>query len=680
MSSELTPEEMARVTRQLKNTMMNAALFHLDEIDARTVTVLQQEGLLKKATTPALPEAEATILADRSHASRLPAPDGPLVFVAQAGDPTSRMVYPMADLILRPEPSIRRAAIEHFKHMIGSDKELLTPRSQQAIHENEEAATSEDSEKWRPAAIRLSDVVKDDWLCNAAGVRQSLFMHYEQGIENYLDEILRPSIPSLDTIDLGFWSPSTEAEKIETRVIQIVDASRTPIEAFNAYYTQFGTIPLDARISMSRVVGEWMKHRGAGADLWDALWKWADGIESPLARYHLCQALLCNPSLIKKGSETRLWDALSEIVNTAGPANAELRWAQAWQIRCELAQHYACYLALHLPGANGERIARSAWWFAEKVAGLFVQSSDVLQNVRRGSVIPHLQVTGMLTNCAHPQIEPSRLYCATVSMNSVWSLCILSDLVKGLEALSAANANETQRGQIRQYLTAFLLSSLPLRPRENGECVYAFDRTVLDTASAWCAAEIDTKESEALKSLLEFCRTMQEPDVFNGVAKLAGTGDAIHEAAFSAYLKAMAYTGATPLDTVWQCLEDKEWGKSLLTKGNAFIVVNTVDALVEIERQKNDKWTWTLPHFIADGCEAAPDGSERQSLLFGLVVITSMSTDTVSAIQRLLTGEHRGALAKDVDHWRKRIEDVRNVAPSWIAARFRAITASLHLS
>jgi hypothetical protein len=138
-----------------------------------------------------------------------------------------------------------------------------------------------------------------------------------------------------------------------------------------------------------------------------------------------------------------------------------------------------------------------------------------------------------------------------------------------------------------------------------------------------------------------------------------------------------AYTGEVPLDAVWEWVSGKEWIREVLLTVDLDALGLLLDALHEIQVQHGDKWASHLPHIFAIACEEAIEDSHRREVLFGATVLSSMVSDLVSAIQRLLHARHKQRLQAEVDHWRTQLRELQKLSPPWIAARMRATLASL---
>jgi hypothetical protein len=91
-----------------------------------------------------------------------------------------------------------------------------------------------------------------------------------------------------------------------------------------------------------------------------------------------------------------------------------------------------------------------------------------------------------------------------------------------------------------------------------------------------------------------------------------------------------------------------------------------------------DKWFSHLPHYIAELCEQEED-EERRRVLFLYVIHTSLASDTVSAVRRLLRGDQKAKFVDFVKEYRARAEVMRSDYPPWVAGKLRGLMASMHV-
>src|SRR4051812_41300626 len=112
--SSYSPEELEKGKLALRARLTVHAFHHLTHIHARAGAVLARFGLLDEAPdAQSIPDELLALMTNRSHASRVSAPDGPLLFYLE-GDPPRRLAMPMDVLLLNSTTQGRRAAVAHF--------------------------------------------------------------------------------------------------------------------------------------------------------------------------------------------------------------------------------------------------------------------------------------------------------------------------------------------------------------------------------------------------------------------------------------------------------------------------------------------------------------------------------------------------------------------------------------
>ena len=120
----------------------------------------------------------------------------------------------------------------------------------------------------------------------------------------------------------------------------------------------------------------------------------------------------------------------------------------------------------------------------------------------------------------------------------------------------------------------------------------------------------------------------------------------------------------------------KEKMKESLSKHTTFKIGGPADYFVIVDNK--DKWFSYLPHYIAELCENEED-EERRRALFLYVIHTSLASDTVSAVRRLIRGNQRAKFVDYVKDYRMRIEHLFSNYPLWVAAKLRGLLSSMHV-
>jgi hypothetical protein len=69
----------------------------------------------------------------------------------------------------------------------------------------------------------------------------------------------------------------------------------------------------------------------------------------------------------------------------------------------------------------------------------------------------------------------------------------------------------------------------------------------------------------------------------------------------------------------------------------------------------------------------------RRRHLFLYVAHTSLVSDTVSAVRRLLRGDQKDKFLEHVKKYREQVEAMRSEYPPWVAGKLRGLMANLHV-
>lgn len=677
MSSEFSPEALAKVRQAFKQQMMVYALHDRDNADARTATLLHKHGLLTSAKPPDVPADVIAMLGDASHPARLPVPPGPLLFHHSGGG--KALVLKVADFLMSQAPSVRKAALSYFEDLAGREEKVLTRRSRDVMAAQRVRLLSSDEAVWRSAAVHLADVIKTDWLCNLAGVRQCLARRFDEGIGPFLTAVFRPQVASVDSIDLGIWSPSSQGDALEKAIRECAEQARSLGEALNLYYDKVGHLPLAGPFGMARVVDDWLRREPRSRDAWEAVWAWAKDVCSPVAYYHASTVFAQRPELVPQGKHPVLWTRISHIVHLPLDEKDEVGSTQAWMLRCELARHFCHHLECRLPGAERERIACLALWLGEQTALALDSHPQWVRQVRSTTVATELEMSRTMSQLAHPVGLPARLHYCMCFVPSVWRLSLFALIGERFSELRPGSMSMASQRRLREAITGDATLCFPLYPKEPSAALYAFDGGVKAFTEAWI--EFDKQASqrarEYLAALTRALGTLGQTDALKEELRRLPLDNEASQLVVSVVLQGLVYSGDAPAKQLWDCVSEEAFRKKLLANGSETALHALTNALIEVQVQEWGDWASSLPHFFAEAAEETGEEGDRTRFLFACTVLASMSTDTVSAVERLLRGPQRTRFRAPADSWLKQVDAVRNVAPPWIAGRLRALTAAL---
>jgi hypothetical protein len=146
-------------------------------------------------------------------------------------------------------------------------------------------------------------------------------------------------------------------------------------------------------------------------------------------------------------------------------------------------------------------------------------------------------------------------------------------------------------------------------------------------------------------------------------------------------LRAASFSDNVAATPIWEAFSDPQWRRAVLAQGSPRAVELMTEAALElVARDQDHDWRSYLPHFLAIAADDESNSSEGRKILFDLIVLVSISVDSVSAIERLLRGLGRNHYAEVAKGWREKIERITPHAPAWIAARMRGMKAVLHVA
>lgn len=678
-SDDFGPAVRHQVADFMRATMVENALHHKGEepfqaIDPFSAGVLESHGLLAVTGDARLPDELVAILAATDAPSRMPAPPGPLVFT-EDGD--QRSVVDPADLLARPIADHRLAALRYFA---GLPDGVLARRTLRQIEDAKSRIASDDRAEWFPAAKGVYDLLRADVYLTLAGFRQCYSLRYVHGVDQFLPRLLRPDATLLSSVDLDCWNPTEDFESVRAAVRRLTEA-KSLADALTGYYRQFGHLPLSGPVGIGEVLRGWAaSHSDEG--LWESVWAWADERQSPVARYHACAAFLSNPQRhLPAGVEGFFWGEVGAIVNAYPEGAANARWAEAWAIRDELAEHFGNFLECLLPGLPSERLMVMAWWMTERICELLPPSPGLLKKIRETAVAGELRRSGFMNRLTHPPAGPSSLRYMTRIMRRVWSASILCELGEGSWLLERKPPpDDVSRGIDLSLVDLFVLGyprPVTAAPRP----VYAFERALSPTATAWtkvAASEEGDRDQVNLAEALRFADQLSAPNSLPQLVGRLADDSPDNDVGAANILRQVAHFDPEAGNTLWTLLNANGLWRAVFLKVEADALDVLFDALTELQVQHGDPWRTNLSHMIAvAGIDSADP--ERRRLLFGATLFASIHAGSVSAIDRLMHGPYRAEFATLALKWRDHLTPALQALTPWAAGRVRAVLPSLAL-
>jgi hypothetical protein len=667
-------DEKDEVMRSLRGRMVANALHHLTNIDLRTATVLQELDLID----PVEPEVVSPKVLDslRQAAQNLQtlSPIGPVLFV-QISEGRRSAVTP-AEHLEHPDRTVREAAVEYFSSLTRESIAVLTPRTRTVLEQSLPAIVSDRFDVWWPAARSVVKSLNDDYLLNLAGLDQCFKAKFEEGVLLYFVRVMRPTTTALDKLKFDAWSHDGKSVPSDILIAGWIGESSTLTDACDRYLRGVGCVPLGPAHSLGALVREWGRLRGTD-NAWTNIWAWAEQRPGPLPRYHACTVFVDDPSLIPQGSEAILWSEIAEIAHVPPSEKSDLRWTQAWRIRCELALHYLNHLECIFPGNPGENLAWLAWWLAENVAVVFGDSSGPLARIRATAVQPELRRSSLILQLTHPQSVPSTLRFATRYLESLWSRSIINFVGPRLGELNMPAMRPEDRARISEQLAQALLSTFPLK--ESDRPTYGFERSLPPIVDEWLNRETHGGTDETLRILLSGMNEATKiSDPARLLQELLEQDDPTYQLLIARILRTMAYTGLIPRGELWKSLLKPDVCSRLLSTASEESLAVLFDALCETQAQEGEPLASQMPHAFASAAENCAIGDpKRLQVLVSMTVFASLISDNASAVERLSKNSGNPAILKEIAESRQQLTDMLPLGPAWFTARIRGLLPSL---
>lgn len=641
---DLSQDEVKEYMHAVRTRMLRHTIHPLPKaLDARTAMIMLRNGLFQYPLKSSIPEELWPVLENPAHACRSSEEQGP--FVACFEGKRTLHAVALTEMLLQPESRLRKASANELCRRIDESRQtypILCPRTRRRFEELRETVVSEDLDSSLSASLELNDLFQDDYFYHLAGVKQADRLGLKDDFVTLFKRVLRPNARMIDFLcELPISCPSRQEREAEQLRIRIIEKSSSLHELLHEFFWLFGHLPLAGDNSAAGTVRAWIGGRHPVDDPWSEVWTWANENRSPLACYHACQLFCWNPEWLPTERQRELLTTISEIIVGAVRDGA-------WKLRCDLARHYCRHLEALDFGADGERVAAIAWWFAEYLGELF----DSLSSKARETCMPLLdeafRVSDEVWAIGRPPVSASSLRYGTRFSQSIWATSILCELsASGL--LEHTDPETTEVSMLTQALGTTHGKGIQCVGRDHRD--FAFESTTIERMNA---------ELEELVRTLPMTQNSEALAVSNEFRMQAACGNA-------------------PFECLFDSFSDPAWRTAVLVNGSDELVELVCSAAIETTfRDSDHDWRSYLPHFIALSCEDAKQ-QDRKRLLFAYTVVASVASSTVSAVERLLAGENRFAYQDFVSKWRERIERVTPVAPAWIAARLRAMKCVLHV-
>jgi hypothetical protein len=498
----------------------------------------------------------------------------------------------------------------------------------------------------------------------------------QDSLNSYAPKVLHPSISSLDSISLAIGNPEKDHDSLAKVVSGIVSDADSLAELCSSYHEKLGFLPFAPQYSMAEAVSSWLASN-AGVNAWEEIWKWVRATRGPVPRYHACSVFVLHPHLVPEGRLPDLWKEVLSVVYESDRKGPEEAGHEEWELHRDLARHYAHHLEARLPDNDGANIGCFAWWFAEQVAALFPDNPESAKFYRERWVEPASELSSHIWLVASAPIQRSFLRYMTFVVSAPWATALLAIMGGHLEKLAPGDLAEEIQARFHDAVISNVIGCLPFPTESPDDPTFALECSMAETVMKWSKHQPE-EHQKLLEQLVATSRVLGSTDGLCAELRKLNKSSLSDQVEVALALKAMAYTHPQVAEGVWQIVSDAEWRENVLSGVETQVQDLLIECLYILQVDNSDNSFSLLPHYIADLCEKAED-EKRRRILFIYVLHTSLASDTVSEVRRLLRGVHKAKYVEFAREYRNRIEAMRSYCPQWVAGKLRGLTASLHV-
>ncbi|MFC1676715.1 hypothetical protein ACFL3G_06585 [Planctomycetota bacterium] len=655
---------------EIKKIIAKMAFKHQDTVDLCTWGFLNKNKI-SADPNPIGNDKIYEILFNKEHKDRIVThSEGIWLCFKEDGKPTAAEI---AYMVFSSNSQFRKAVYEYFLkmkpgHQIGHNALAKLRKIEGELL----------SDNWIKSAISFCDIIKADWLYNLMGLKQAIEMKDESAIEECATNVFRPSIASAESIGIGVLQPSYARDSYVKDILRITEEISEVEDLLDEYYIKYGHIPLCYDNSIYTALEDFfVKHPCNDQEKWNKLWRWAERKNSPLSRFHVCCYFVRSSNKTPKEQLQVLFDELLNIIHIPAKDGSELQWTSAWRLRCELAKHFGQFLESRLPGANTERIYSQAWWMAEKIASLYGNNPEDIESIRKYTISPEEDMSNLVWQMSRARTVASSLRYATLMTSSLWAISIISQIDNGfIDYICKTNLQNKEL--FFKSVLGFTVGCFPLKSADEINCVYAYDKTCIDVAEYLSKQLEDVETKGPFIAVLPAIRNLADSgNIINQVKSIneQSEGEQLLEAVA---MRVMAYTDSLEKgNEIWDVICNEEWLTSTLsTVKNEYVIDILITSLLEILLQKQNKWAWQLPHLFSIVCQNNIENERVKKFAFVCVVISSIYSDTCSALKRTLQ-TNKSDVIELREEWNKRLQEIYHIAPDCTRARLRPILLCL---
>ena len=262
-------------------------------------------------------------------------------------------------------------------------------------------------------------------------------------------------------------------------------------------------------------------------------------------------------------------------------------------------------------------------------------------------------------------------------LTSPWAVGLLSIMGDKLEQLAPGEQSDEVRAHFNDALVSHVISSLPFPVQTPSDPTFALECSLAETVLKWGEHQPEGQR-KAGEQIIATSQVLGTTDGLSQALRKLGESSPADQVAVAIALKAKAYTDPTIAEGVWEVISDSDWRIKVLGNVETRVLSFLIEAFSILQVDNRNKWFSLLPHYIAELCEKT-DNEERRRHLFYYVLYTSLMSETVSAVVRLLRGNHKAKFIALAKEYRDQVEAMRSDYPPWVGGKIRGLIANLRI-
>ncbi len=664
----------AEAKRIMRAKMKHVGMSFLDSVDLRTAAKLcaTGDGNVQDIMTYTIDAVCFAEILKGDDDGFLP---GPFVSCRNSEKENSRFVIEIHMALMYADPAVRQTALDMLAKFAELTEPVLTPRTITIIEEHEAALLSEDAPVWINAGCQIYDALNDDFLFSLAGLRQ-LKAHRAIGQNNlkeYVPRIMRPKLLTFDSIERTVVFGENDIARLGAKIAELIDSSSSLQELCDGYLYDLGCLPLRIEYSLSTLISVWSKGR-EDVNYWNELWEWC---ASPLGSYHVLLFFTHNPQYVPEDRWTVYWDEVVKTVSGFLDGTGMGEGDKKWRLWSQLAKLYNLHVEAQVPNSRGVNVSSAAWWLASQTGMVIGGDEATIPEYLDKWLKPELEATSRTWIYGMPPVQERNLfgYLTYLGVPS-FGYGLISEAGKHFEQMETEKLSKEQMSTLSNAILFGMSFTAAVCDRAEDDLLILNGSGFKQFVEKFCEI-IPEAESNTLKGIVAFTEDIADLDKHLEFLKTLPEQQSDTKGLVAMALRQRCYLEPDIHERVWEIIRYDKWFTKLAQELDSKHLGVCGEALLALVFNDSGDWYFQIPHMFADAFDNNDDKDKRKEL-FHLLIASCLGTNSVSALQRLLSdGKKRGDCRELAKKQREQLIAWYPGVPGWIQAKIRALLTVL---